>query len=254
MQGFDGGSSSTQFSQSDASYFWPLTTASVDPRADGRPETMCCNTADRDRITGMSTHHLFDRQPGEREEAFTAFRTYLDLGADRSLAGVGLKLGKSKALMERWSSQWNWVKRVEAHTNHLCRQADLEQQREVKRRIVTSNETLEELSAIVRADPDEVEKLRYSDKLRAIELAGKHHHLFTEQIEITQSVDVNISLDVQAAIHAVVQSEHISESEAALRLAEQLADVPELAAMFREWATSLALQQPGTTHSWARES
>jgi len=85
----------------------------------------------------MSTHYLFDRQPGEREEAFTAFRAYLDLGPKRSLAAVGRQLGKSKALMERWSSRWNWVARVEAYTNHLFRQADLEQQRELRRKIVT---------------------------------------------------------------------------------------------------------------------
>jgi hypothetical protein len=85
--------------------------------------------------------------------------------------------------VERWSSQRNWVARVKAHTDHLCRQADIEQQREVKRKIVTRDETLEELSAIVRADPDEVPKLRYGDKLRAIELAGKRHGLFVEQIE-----------------------------------------------------------------------
>lgn len=187
----------------------------------------------------MSTRYLYDRQPGESEQAFTAFRTYLDLGPKRSLAKVGHQLGKSKALMERWSSQWKWVKRVEAYTNHLFRQADLEQQREVKRRIVTSNETLEELSAIVRADPDEVQKLRYSDKLRAIELASKHHHLFTEQIEVTQSVDVNFKLELQAAIHDIAQAAHITECDAALRLAEQLPDVPELAAMFRELAAAL---------------
>src|SRR5215211_2179667 len=105
--------------------------------------------------------------------------------------------------MERWSSQRNWVKRVEAHTNHLMHEADLEQQRRARRKIVTSTETLEELSAVVRSDPDDVQKLRYSDKLRAIELAGKHHHLFTEHIEVTQSVDVNFKLELQASVHEI---------------------------------------------------
>jgi hypothetical protein len=185
----------------------------------------------------MTTRNLYDRQPGESEKEFTAFRSYLDLGPKRSLAKVGRRLGKSKALMERWSSQWKWVARVKAYTDHMMHEADLEQQRRARRKIVTSNETLEELSAIVRADPDGVPKLRYSDKLRAIELAGKRHRLWVEQIEVTQSVDVNISLvEIQASIHAVAQEQQISEYDAALRLAEQLADVPELAAMLREWA------------------
>lgn len=105
--------------------------------------------------------------------------------------------------------------------------------------------TLEQLSAIVRADPDQVPKLRYSEKLRRIELAGKYHHLFTEQIEVTQSVDLNTLVEVRAAVHAVVQAEHISECDAALRLAEQLTDVPELAATLREWAAGSARQQTG---------
>jgi hypothetical protein len=197
----------------------------------------------------MSTRQLFDRQPGEPEKAFAAFRTYLDLGSKRSLRAVGQKLGKSKALMERWSSQWKWVARVEAYTNHLFHQADLEQQREIKRKIVTRDETLEELSAIVRADPDEVQKLRYSDKLRALEMAGKHHGLFAERIEVAQSVDVNFNLEMQASVREIAVAAHITECDAALRLAEELADVPELAAMFREWAVGLASQQPGTAQS-----
>lgn len=192
----------------------------------------------------MSTHYPFDRQPGESEQAFTAFRTYLDLGPRRSLATVGRELGKSKAMMERWSSRWSWVARVEAYTDHLFRQADLEQQRQVRRKIVTPDEILEELSAIVRSNPDEVPKLRYSDKVRAIELAGKPHRLFTDQIEVKQSVDVNFGLDIRAEVHSLIQGEQISEYDAAMRLAEELADVPELAAQFREWALGLALKRP----------
>ncbi len=202
----------------------------------------------------MSTRYPFDRQPGESEQAFTAFRAYLDLGPNRSLAAVGRQLGKSKALMERWSSQWSWVARVEAYTDHLFRQADLEQQRRARGKIVTRDETLEELSGIVRADPDEVQKLRYSDKLRAIELAGKHHRLFTEQIEVTQSVDVNFGLDIRAEVHSLIQGEQISEYDAALRLAEELEDVPELAAMFREWAVGLAPRQLEPAPRWKRRS
>lgn len=73
-------------------------------------------------------------------------------------------MGKSKALMERWSSKWHWVARVEAYTDHLFRQIDIEQQRRAKREIVTRDETLAELSDIVRADPDAVQKPCYSDK------------------------------------------------------------------------------------------
>jgi hypothetical protein len=65
----------------------------------------------------------FERQPRESERAFAAFRAYLELGADRSLAAVGAKLGKGKRQMEKWSRRWSWAERVAAYGTHM---ADLE--------------------------------------------------------------------------------------------------------------------------------
>ena len=48
---------------------------------------------------------LWERQDGETAQAFQAFAEYRDMGAERSLAKVAQKLGKSKPLMERWSSR-----------------------------------------------------------------------------------------------------------------------------------------------------
>jgi hypothetical protein len=56
----------------------------------------------------------WERQPGETSRSYEAFCTYRDLGTARSLANVGEVLGKSKALMERWSAAHSWVDRVEA--------------------------------------------------------------------------------------------------------------------------------------------
>lgn len=58
---------------------------------------------------------LWERQPYETAVAFAAFVTYRDMGPSRSHARVGRKLGKSTTLMNRWSSQWSWVQRVEAY-------------------------------------------------------------------------------------------------------------------------------------------
>jgi len=62
---------------------------------------------------------LFDQQEKESTKAFEAFTIYLNLGPGRSLAAVGQKVGKSKALMERWSKRHNWVARVEAYMSHM---------------------------------------------------------------------------------------------------------------------------------------
>lgn len=54
----------------------------------------------------------WDRQPGESAPAYQAFRTYIEMGADRSTADVARELGKSKTLTDRWSGQWGWVERA----------------------------------------------------------------------------------------------------------------------------------------------
>ena len=62
---------------------------------------------------------LWERQEGESAQAFQAFAVYRDMGAERSLVKVAQKLGKSKALMERWSSRWQWGVRVEAWDDEM---------------------------------------------------------------------------------------------------------------------------------------
>ena len=62
----------------------------------------------------------FEQQPREGAKAFAAFSLYLNMGPERSLEGVGRKLGKSARLMQRWSSRWKWAERVDAHAAHLA--------------------------------------------------------------------------------------------------------------------------------------
>ncbi|MDQ3316343.1 MAG: hypothetical protein M3522_03300 [Actinomycetota bacterium] len=56
----------------------------------------------------------WERQEPESARAYEAFCHYRDLGPSRSLAKVGQELGKSVGLMERWSSEHDWVARVRA--------------------------------------------------------------------------------------------------------------------------------------------
>ena len=62
----------------------------------------------------MTEAQPWERQVGETARAYEAFSEYRDMGADRSLAKVGQKLGKSKAQMEKWSKKYSWVARAEA--------------------------------------------------------------------------------------------------------------------------------------------
>ena len=62
----------------------------------------------------MADTQPWERQDGETAKAYEAFSEYRDMKADRSLAKVGQKLGKSKAQMEKWSKKYSWVARAEA--------------------------------------------------------------------------------------------------------------------------------------------
>ncbi len=59
-----------------------------------------------------STPEPWERQPRETPQAWQGFEAYRDREGKRSLAGVGQQLGKSTALMERWSARWSWVDRA----------------------------------------------------------------------------------------------------------------------------------------------
>ena len=62
----------------------------------------------------------FEQQPKESDKAFVAFSLYLSQGPERSLAKVAKKLGRSKVLMEKWSSKFDWGARVVAYSAHMA--------------------------------------------------------------------------------------------------------------------------------------
>ena len=63
---------------------------------------------------------MFEQQPKESNKAFAAFAMYLSLGAERSLELVARKLNKSKTIIGRWSSRYDWPERVGGYGAHLA--------------------------------------------------------------------------------------------------------------------------------------
>ena len=90
----------------------------------------------------------FERLPRESAKAHAAFRTYLDLGAERSLAVTAARVGKSKRLMERWSRKHDWPGRVAAHAAHV---ADVER-RAIEERAVAQAVEWDKLTEAVRRE------------------------------------------------------------------------------------------------------
>lgn len=62
----------------------------------------------------------FEQQPRESNKAFAAFKTYLELGPERTLVTVAEQHGKSRQMIERWSRRFDWPARVQAHAAHLA--------------------------------------------------------------------------------------------------------------------------------------
>src|SRR5690349_6802552 len=66
---------------------------------------------------GGHAEHPWMRQPQETTVAYEAFRSYMSL---RTHPKVCEELGKSRQLISKWSSDWNWVERVWAFDVHLA--------------------------------------------------------------------------------------------------------------------------------------
>lgn len=64
----------------------------------------------------------WEQQQDESDEAYEAFVIYADMPTGRTLAKVAGALGKSEALMERWSARDGWRQRVLAKNRHEARQ------------------------------------------------------------------------------------------------------------------------------------
>jgi hypothetical protein len=85
---------------------------------------------------------LWGRQTGESDKAFAAFGCYRDFGPSRSLAQVGEASGKSRALLERWSSTWGWVARAsrwDDQADENQRERDLIERQEVRAKMLAAH-------------------------------------------------------------------------------------------------------------------
>ena len=75
----------------------------------------------------------WEQQENEGKEAFEAFQHYRDMGVSRSLSAVAQRLHKSKTLMGRWSSEYNWVDRTREWDREQDRILRLQQIEDIKK-------------------------------------------------------------------------------------------------------------------------
>lgn len=146
-----------------------------------------------------------ERQPKETSPAFDAFRTYLEMGPQRSTAKVARALGKSKTLVDRWSSRNGWSRRVaefertevsardDAHMDAMAkrsrRQAEIAQLHG-EASLTVAREVIRRL-----ADPAEAQAalkgLSIDDLLRLEATLGRMHNraVVTERLALGMTTD-----------------------------------------------------------------
>jgi hypothetical protein len=188
---------------------------------------------------------MFEQQPRESAKAFAAFRAYLELGPQRSLASVGRKLGKSVGLMERWSAKYEWPARVQAYAATVAEQERMAIQTLAVEKAVEWErlhepvkrqawEEAEETIAMVRkARKEWLEKGRlpgWEGMARMLELAFKLKQFAagmpSEVKQVETHVTGTIDVDWEIAIRKAYGDKAVEGSE--LRVESPVVDVDEV--------------------------
>lgn len=117
----------------------------------------------------------WERQLNESTPAFEAFACYRDMGASRSTAKVSRQLCKSVSLMNRWSAEHDWVKRVaawDAEKDRVARETQIKDIVEMRQRHAATAKQMMDLadSALQHIKPEEVSVNELS---RLVESASK---------------------------------------------------------------------------------
>jgi transposase-like protein len=99
----------------------------------------------------------WDRLPEESGPAFAAFRTFLELGCERTVVAAARQVGKSERLLRKWVSRHRWWARARAFDNATARAAE-EDRRAAERRRLDYAGRVERiawarLAQLVRTDP-----------------------------------------------------------------------------------------------------
>jgi hypothetical protein len=162
----------------------------------------------------------------ESSKAYEAFCVYRDLGVTRSLNQVVHKCGKSRSLLDRWSSKYRWVERAAAYDEYL------EEERR-KRHKGQIEQITDQVTDIAVASLERLGKKMQTDnpgpyaateRLTAVVNAvWKTHGLDKKQVELSGEIKTNSdkALHLIEAINATVTPEQRME------LSKKLMDIAE---------------------------
>ena len=142
----------------------------------------------------------WERQPGESAKAYEAFSLYRDMGVERSLSKVGNALGKSKTMMDKWSSPnaFNWVERAKAwdiEQDRILQKQQIEDIKKMRKRhasvavsmLVKAAEALKKLP---------LEEIKAADISRMVDTASKLERISRGDVgDVIEERDGGTSID-----------------------------------------------------------
>ena len=117
----------------------------------------------------------WERQLNETSRAWEAFAIYRDMGASRSIAKVARELGKNKVVLEKWSTEYDWVKRCAAwdvEKDRVARETQIKDIIEMRQRHASIAKKMLDTAdhALDNIKPDEVST---NEIARLVEIASK---------------------------------------------------------------------------------
>jgi hypothetical protein len=117
----------------------------------------------------------WDRQSHEPQQAYAAFRLFLEAGRRRRVTKVAETCEKSESLVYRWSSRWSWLIRADAWDRHLDAEYELEM-REARREMARRHVKIAR-AAIAKAAQAllslDVAELKPADAIRVLDVATR---------------------------------------------------------------------------------
>ena len=120
----------------------------------------------------------WERQDGETEKAFSAFKAYLEM-EDRNICQLAKRLSKSRLLVDKWKQKYNWQERCIAWDKSLqeieYKTAVRERKKMAKRHIaIAMSMQAKAVEALKKID---VSKLNANEIIRLFDTAVKIERL-----------------------------------------------------------------------------
>lgn len=143
----------------------------------------------------------WEQQENESPEAYEAWTTYLDMGPERNIRAVALKLGKSDTLVFRWSGpqMHGWQARLRAWNRHEARVVNervvlgkaAQREKQIK---IGSNLQVQALKKLTAMSPEEISKLSVNEMVAllkaGVEFETKARAVPQSELDASERYDV----------------------------------------------------------------